>query len=159
METLGEQLAENRGVTPPDLETAVGRVRVFLGDTVWEEYIPPQPGFGLYRLYSDHELEVFLEQAGGAVEGAMYLIFLQMSSAAAMESKSVRDLDLQVDLTKRAGDLRAAAALWKDRWDEVTGAADIFELFDTVTDRGSGCAPEASPYPYPWGRYRGGFIL
>lgn len=126
-------MSENRGVTPPNYASNVGRVRANIGDVTWEEYDPPQPGFGLYRMVSDAEIEAFLEQAGGSPEGAAYFVFVQAASAAALESRSVKDLDLQVDLTKRSGDLRAIAVLWKDRWDEAVGNSDVFEVFDTVT--------------------------
>ena len=141
-------MAENRGIAPPDFTTDVGKVRANIGDVTWEEYDPPQPGFGTYRLYSDSEIEAFLAQAEDDPNGATYYIYLAMSAAAAMESKSVKDLDLAVDTTKRSGDLRAIAAMWKDRWDEAVGAGGIFEVFDTVVDGGCGCVPEATPRPF-----------
>lgn len=137
-------MAENRGVAPPDFTTDVGKVRANIGDVAWEEYNPPQSGFGLYKMYSDAEIEAFLAQAGDDPNGATYYIYLAMSAAAAMESKSVKDLDLSVDTTKRSGDLRAIAAMWKDRWDDSSGAADIFELFD-IGGSDCGCVPELAP--------------
>lgn len=135
-------MADNPGAYPLDPTTDVGRLRAIIGDTQSEPYDPPRPGVQNYAMYSDSELEAFLIQADGDVSGGAYFVYLQMATAAAMESKSVKDLDLSIDLTKRSGDLRAIAALWKDRWDDAIGAGDIFEVFDTVVGGGCGCDPE-----------------
>lgn len=137
----------NRGVAPPDMASDVGKFRALVGDLEYETLDPPEAGYGSYKLFSDDEINVYLEQSEGSLEGAVYLSYLYLASAAALESRSVRDLDLQVDLTKRSGDLRAIAAMWKDRWDEAVGAGDIFEVFDTGVGSGCGCVPEASPRP------------
>lgn len=126
-------MAENPGKYPLDPTSKVGQVRVTLGDTASEPFDPPRPGEQNYGMYSDLEIEAFLAQAEDSVEGSLYLIYMQMAGAAARESRSVKDLDLQVDLTKRATDLRLIAAEWKSAWDSATG--DIFELFDTVVHR------------------------
>lgn len=139
-------MADNPGAYPLDPTTDVGRLRAIVGDTQSEPYDPPRPGVQNYAMYSDAELEAFLIQADGDVSGGAYFVYLQMASAAALESRSVRDLDLQVDLTKRSGDLRAIASMWLDRWTDAT--ADIFEVFDTVVDGGCDCVPEATPRPF-----------
>lgn len=133
-------MAENRGIAPPNMMTLVGQVRALLGDVEYVEYDPPQPGYGMYRLMSDAEIEGFLVSASDSPDGAVYYAYLQMAGAAAMESKSVKDFDLQVDLTKRATDLRLIAQMWLDKWDAAT--ADIFELFDV--NFGCGCRLELS---------------
>lgn len=132
-------MSDNKGVYPLDPTSEVGKFRLLVGDTTSEPYDPPQPGYQNYTLFSDNEITLFLTQSEGSLEGAAYFAYLSLASAAAMESKSVADLDLKVDTTKRSGDLRAIAALWKDRWDESVGAGDIFEVFDTVTPRGGRC--------------------
>lgn len=126
-------MAENRGVAPPDMTSNVGKVRALLGDLEYEEYDPPQPGFGMYRKMGDSEIEAFLALSDDSPEGAVYFAYMQMSSDAALESKTIQDMDLRVDLSKRATDLRLIAAQWKDTWDQASG--DIFELFDVVTHR------------------------
>lgn len=126
-------MAENRGIAPPDLQTPVGQVRALLGDVEYTEFDPPEPGFGMYRLVSDAEIEGFLLASDGDLNGAVYFAYLQFAGAAAFESKSVKDFDLMVDTTKRAGELRLIASMWLDKWNAAT--ADIFELFDV----GFGC--------------------
>lgn len=121
-------MAENRGIAPPDLTTPVGKFRALFGDVEYEEFDPPETGYGKYQKFSDVEIQGFLEVADDSPEGAMYFAYMQLAGSAAIDSKSVKDLDLQVDLTKRSTDLRAIAQIWKDQWDSSTG--DIFEVFD-----------------------------
>lgn len=144
-------MAENRGVAPPDMATKVGQFRALVGDVEYTEYDPPQPGFGMYKKFSDTEIEGFLAVSEGSLAGAAYFAYLQIASSAALESKSVKDYDLQIDLTKRAGDLRAIAQMWKDKWDAES--ADIFEVFDTVGT--PGCYPELAQWPAIPGRCLG----
>src|SRR5690606_23937619 len=84
--------------------------------------------YGMYRKMSDAEIEAFLALSDQSPEGAVYFAYLQMASDAAMESRTVKDFDLSIDLTKRATDLRLMAIQWKEAWDQVS--ADIFEVFD-----------------------------
>lgn len=137
-------MAENPGKYPLDPTSKVGQVRVTLGDTASTPFDPPRPGEQNYEMYSDLEIEGFLAVAEDSVDGAMYGIYMQMAGAAARESKNVKDLDLQVDLTKRATDLRLIAAEWKDAWDRASG--DIFEVFDIGSQ--CGCVPEGTPAPF-----------
>lgn len=125
-------MPENVGVAPFDATSEVGQFRVLVGDTV---YVVTDPGFGSYKLFGDDEIEVFLAQ-GGSVFAAVSLAYFQMAGAAALEAKSVRDFDLQVDLTKRSAELRAMASEWKSRADG--DVAEFFELFPVV-DQGSSC--------------------
>lgn len=135
-------MAVNKGVVPVDPTTLIGRFRVLLGDTSYVELDPVEPGYGNYAMYSDIEIEGFLAQSEDLVEGGLYFAYMQMAGAAARESRNVKDLDLQVDLTKRATDLRLIAQGWKDQWNSQT--ADIFEVFD-VGDSNCGCVPELAP--------------
>lgn len=138
-------MVENKGVAPPDTATDTGKLRVVLGDLSFTDLEPPELGFGNYTLFGDSELETFLE-IGGGLEAAASLAFMQLATSAAMESKTVRDYDLQVDLTKRSKEFRDLAQMWKDRADELT--SDIFELADVLI-RDRHCAPEANPRPFP----------
>lgn len=131
-------MAINRGIAPPDITTEVGKFRALVGDLSYTELDPPEAGFGNYSLFSDDEIKVFLDTSTSK-EGAAALAYTQLAGAAAIESKNVKDYDLQVDLTKRATDLRLIAAMWQDKADAAT--ADIFELFD-VNIRDGDCTPE-----------------
>lgn len=130
----------NRGVAPLDPSSDVGKFRLLIGDTSYEELDPPEVGYGDYGMFSDDEIQVFLDQ-GETLEDSAYLAYMQLAAAAAIESKSVKDFDLQVDLTKRSGDLRAIALMWRERADAAS--ADIFEVFDISDD--DECFPEAAP--------------
>ena len=130
----------NRGVAPLDPSSDVGKFRLLIGATSYEELDPPEVGYGDYGMFSDDEIQVFLDQ-GETLEDSAYLAYMQLAAAAAIESKSVKDFDLQVDLTKRSGDLRAIALMWRERADAAS--ADIFEVFDISDD--DECFPEAAP--------------
>ena len=137
-------MAENRGIAPPDMSTAVGQTRALLGDVEFTEYDPPQTGFGMYEKMSDLEIEGFLARVDNSPEGAMYLVYLQVAGDSAFASKVVKDFDLSVDTTKRSGEFLAIADRWKSQWDAST--EDIFEVFD-IGNSGCGCVPELAPRP------------
>lgn len=134
-------MAVNRGVAPPVRGTEVGDFRFLIGDTAYEELTPPEAGFGDYLLFSDFEIEVFLEMADSK-EMAAYYAYMQLAASAARTSTSIADYDLKVDNTKTPGELRLIAQMWKDTADAA--AADIFELFD-VSIRDEDCTPELTP--------------
>ena len=126
----------NIGAYPVDSSTDVGKLRIAFGDVYSVPLIPVVPGQQDYTDYSDEELQGFLD-LGGSIEAAMAAIYLQMAGAAARESRSVKDFDLSIDLTKRAADLRAIAAMWQEKADKLDG--DIFEVF-SLSDEGCGRA-------------------
>lgn len=132
----------NKGVAPPDMGTEVGRFRALIGDLKYTELEPPATGFGNYTLFSDAEIEVFLGMSDSP-EGAAAMAYMQLAGSAALESSQVKDLDLQIDLTKRATDLRLIAAEWQKKAD--ANAADIFELFD-VSIQGGFLSPELAQW-------------
>lgn len=131
-------MAVNKGVAPPVMSSPVGQMRALLGDLEYTELNPPEAGFGSYTKFSDDEIEAFLA-ASDSQEGAMFLAYMQLAADAAMDSKSVADLDLKVDFTKRATDLRLIAFAWRDRADAL--GADVFEMFD-VSIQDCDCPPE-----------------
>ena len=141
----------NPGEHPLDPESLVGRFRLTYGDVYSEPYAPVVPGVQNYKELSDAEIEAFLAQSTNeSIPRAIGLYVLSLATRAALEAKTVKDYDLQLDNTKRSGELRAAAQLWFDRADAEdieAGLGDIFEIY------GPGCddfAPEGSPAQ--WGR-------
>ena len=146
----------NKGIAPPDMQTDVGRLRAILGDLAFVALSPPETGYGDYRYFSDAELGVFL-LTGESLEMAAYFAYMQLAASATVDSKSVADYDLKVDDTKRPGEFRALAQMWKDRADEAS--ADIFELFDTVDRCGCQCVPELAAAPVICRGGCGGFRL
>lgn len=136
---------ENEGVYPVDTSSDVGQFRVLAGDAVPSE-IDEGNNTASYAYWSDDEIEVYLATST-SVTWAIYRAYFTLASQAAIESKSVKDYDLQVNLTYRADDLREIARMWftraKDE-DNAAGTTDVFSLFDTVP-QGKPHA-EASPY-------------
>lgn len=125
-------MAVNKGVAPPDFETDVGRVRAVLGDVSYEELDPPEQGYGDYEMFSDGEIQAFLDTTD-SFEEAIGHAYLSLATSAALTSSSVKDFDLQVSTERRAGELRALAQFWFGKADELS--ADIFEAFDTLIER------------------------
>lgn len=122
----------NRGVAPFDPTTDVGKFRALAGDTQYVPLVPPEAGYGDYTFWSDDEIEAFLASSE-SVPWAIYYAYLQAASTAAAQSVTIRDFDLQVDLSKRADGLRAIAALWLSRAqdDDLISGEDAFEIVPT----------------------------
>lgn len=136
----------NKGEAPLNPATAVGQFRVLIGDVESVPLDPVQIGFGDYAMFSDDEIEVFLDR-GGSFEEAVYYGYNSLATSAALEAKTVKDMDLSVDLTKRANELRALASMWRDKAGALS--ADIFETFDTVVERPKG-SPELAARAVTW---------
>ena len=140
------------GVAPPNPATDTGRFRYLIGDAEYTELDPPQVGMGAYEMFSDEQITTFLALGEGSTNRAIAYAYLNLASQAALQSKSVKDFDLQVDLTKRSADLRAIAAMWFDRADDEdadnTDIIDVFPIGRREADR----HPELTPWPFPRGR-------
>lgn len=144
----------NPGLTPLDSASEVGQIRLLFGDTQSTPYDPPVTGQGNYTYFSDEEVSAFLAQSGGSATRAIGFAYISLAGAAAMESKSITDIDLRVDLTKRAADLRATAQLWLERADaedDADGTNDFFDVFDLGGPDDLELIPEAMIPEY--GRY------
>lgn len=157
----------NKGIAPPDMDTNVGQLRVVLGDLDYSPLDPPETGFGNYVKWSDAELTGFLAMTGAGEDQSILraagYAFLQLAASAALESKSVRDHDLQIDLTKRAADLRAIAQMYftqADDLDDSNGSGDIFDIFP-MTDEGDFIPEGTVPMygrRYTWSPVPGRFV-
>lgn len=123
----------NPGAWPVDLTSDVGRFRAVVGDLNSTPYNPVEPGFQNYEKFSDDEIEAYIAQADGSINRAVGISYLYLAGQAAMESTSIKDYDLQVDLTKRAADLRAIAQMWFDMADDddLSESEDGFEIVPT----------------------------
>lgn len=124
-------MADNPGAFPLDPMSAVGGFRLASGDTQSVPYDPALPGIQNYTFLSDAEIEQFLAQGQGVTDSGIGYWYLSLAGQAAMQSKSVKDYDLQIDLTKRATDLRAQAKFYFDRSAEQTAGAEFFDIVDT----------------------------
>lgn len=126
-------MANNQGIAPLDPETEVGQWRLLFGDSASTPLDPDIPGVGEYKYFSDDEIRAFLTQSNGSTTRAIGYAYVALAGVAAMQSKSVTDTDLRVDLTKRADDLRKTAQLWLERADsedDSRGDNDFFDVFD-----------------------------
>ena len=122
----------NPGRHPLDPDSDVGKLRILIGDTLSEPYDPVEPGIQNYQMFSDAELEGFLLAGDESLFRAAGFAYLQLAARAALESKSVKDYDLSLDVTKRSNDLREIARMWFQRADDEDvdeGGADIFDMF------------------------------
>ncbi len=146
----------NPGVYPLDPTSNVGKFRLLYGDTVSVPLVPPVAGQQDYTTFSDAEIEQFLASGGDSINRSVGYAYLQAAGVAAFSSKSVKDYDLAVDLTKRAEDLRKMAQFYFDlagEDDAMTGAAEAFLIVNTGTDRDyDDCRVEGFPY---WPGLRG----
>jgi hypothetical protein len=95
----------NRGVAPYDPNTGVGVLRVTIGDTMFVNL-----GYGDYELFSDEELEQFIDIGNDNNLRAAGFAYMSLAGKAALEAKMVKDYDLQVDLKSRSIQLRETAA-------------------------------------------------
>lgn len=135
------------GAYPPDFNSPVGQFRALAGDLEAEQYDPPVEGIRNYAKFSDAEIEAFLVQADGSPSRAMGYLYLRLASEAATESKSIKDHDLSVDLTKRAGDLREIAAIWFGRADsEDESAGEDAMVIVPVGTSSRHCRPELAAH-------------
>ena len=134
----------NQGVAPLDPTTDVGRFRLLFGDVTYVPLDPPQTGFGDYNYWSDDEIEGFIASGNGSVTSGLGWAYMSLSALAAQESKSVRDHDLTVDLTKRAGDLRATALMYFQQADDEAGAAGEAFMIVPTGVQSPGVWPEAA---------------
>lgn len=126
----------NHGVFPSDPTTTVGQFRAMYGDLASVPLNPVEVGYQDYTYFSDDEIINFVVQGQGNVIRGTAFAILQSANAASLQSKMVKDYDLQVDLTKRAADLRATATQYfdlADEFDERLGLFDYFNIVDTGT--------------------------
>ena len=141
----------NPGLYPLEPDTPVGLFRLTYGDVYSEPYERVVSGIQNYKELSDADIEAFLAQSTNeSIPRAIGLYVLSLATRAALEAKTVKDYDLQLDNTKRSGELRAAAQLWFDRADAEdieAGLGDIFEIYGPGCD---GWIPEGT-LPQ-WGR-------
>jgi hypothetical protein len=141
----------NIGIYPLNPLTDVGQFRLVYGDTQSVPLSPVVPGFQDYTFYSDDEITAYVAMGGDSVARAIGFAYMQAAGAAAMQSKSVADYDLKVDLTKRSEDLRETALMWfgrADDADDLTGANEYFNITDTGTDRDYWDSEWVEGFPY-----------
>jgi hypothetical protein len=121
----------NIGVAPYDPATLVGKVRVTTGDVI---YGAITAGEAQYEMFSDADIEAFLVTAEDSVLRAAGFGFMSLAGRASLDSKTIKDYDLSIDLKSLADSLRKQAAeFFKQADDKDTrdGVNDVFELTRT----------------------------
>lgn len=142
----------NPGIAPPDFSTHVGAFRLVTGDVNYAALNPVVAGQGDYTLFSDAEVQGYLDVSAGILSAAGYA-YMALAAEAALKAKSVKDFDLSVDLTKRAAELRAqAAAFFQRAADEDAASEDAFTIVHTGNRYGY-WPPELAPWDYSEGVY------
>lgn len=141
---------KNVGIAPPDKATNVGKMRFALGDSEWIDLEPPQVGFGQYQLFSDAELETFLELADNNIARAIAMAYRQIGASWASSGATVKTDDLTYSAKDSVGNWVNLAAHWDKVADDQDERAvnNFFDLVDLgATRRGPDFPPEASPWP------------
>lgn len=149
----------NPGAYPVDLTSKVGQFRALTGDLNSTPYSPVEPGYQNFVKFSDAEIEGYIAQGGDSVARAIGYSYLYLAGQAALESKTIKDYDLQIDKTKRAADLTAIAKLWFGQADgeEVIAGEEAFEIVPTGTSSGQFIPELTIPIygrKYTMGRWR-----
>lgn len=114
----------NQGAAPVDFETAVGQVRLLIGDT------DPVPGtedaldgVGTYVFFSDREITAYIALTGGP-RAAAAQILRAIAASTALKLKKWTSADLAVDGPAIASALLRAAAALDTAESNVAAAAD-----------------------------------
>jgi hypothetical protein len=124
----------NIGVAPYNPATLVGKVRVTTGDVI---YGTITSGQAEYQMFSDADIQAFLLTAEDNVLRAAGFGFMSLAARASLESKTIKDYDLSIDLKSLADSLRKQANEFfnqADNADARLGNLDVFELTRTGRD-------------------------
>lgn len=140
----------NPGIAPLNPTTAIGRVRLNLGDTEYVPLDPPVTGKGDYAYFSDQAIEAFIESASGNEANATGYGYLQLAAIVSVSSSNIVTDDLQVDTSKRATDLRQIAAAWFAQGKDQDDAAGLNEYFNIVPYGGRRNYAELAEFPTHW---------
>lgn len=118
------------GVSPLDPLTAVGQLRVNIGDTLSIALVPPVSGQADYANFSDADLEALLALSGDSVYRATGSAYMRLAAEYSALGRSVKTDDLGLDTRGRGSDLLKIAQFWFERADvaDQSEADDYFEL-------------------------------
>lgn len=122
-------MATNKGIAPLDPTSAVGQLRLLLGDLDYDGLEPLEEGFGDYYNFSDAELEGFITAGGGSITRASGYAYLRLAAIAASGAISWRSDDLSVDSKIPASEFRLLARIaFEQADDEESGSASSFAI-------------------------------
>lgn len=146
---------QNRGVAPPNPATDIGQVRLLAGDSSFTPLDPPETGYGSYKIFSDAEIQAFLDMAGGSIPRAISLAYGQIAAAWASTGATIKTDDLSYSAKDSIGNWMALSKYWGDLADAADDKA-ANDMFDLVVVRGEHGfrKPEAAPYNAgPWSEF------
>lgn len=121
----------NVGQAPADLQAPIGQFRLLANDLASTPLNPNVAGRGQYELFSDAEIAAFINLYPTSMLRSVGVAYMTLAGRAATESAITKDYDLQVDLTKKAADLRATATAYFTRADaenDMTGDDSTFGI-------------------------------
>jgi hypothetical protein len=122
----------NAGAFPLDSSTNVGKVRLIIGDTISVPFDPVQAGVQDYTLFSDDEINAFLDNGGDSPIRASGWAYISLAGVAAQNAVSIKDFDLSVDERQKAEALRLQAAWYFAEADRLDGeGAEAFQIVST----------------------------
>lgn len=117
---------DNLGVFPLDPESPVTEFRLLAGDAVATP--TEEIGEGQFELWSDGDIELYMSYNPDNVYRAIASAFTALAGQAAVQAKTIKDYDLQVNMEKRSDKLLSVAA-------EFNRKADRFD--DELNDNGN----------------------
>lgn len=134
---------QHPGLAPLDHESAIGQLRVEVGDIAFTALEPVVNGQGSYAVWSDNDLAAALARSQGSVVRAAGSLTRSLAIQYAAEGKSIKTDDLAIDVKGRGADLLAVAKAFFAEADaaEVSGGNDYFDIV--------GFTPDFSPSFYP----------
>lgn len=143
----------NPGAAPLDPTTAVGQLRVLVGDTQYIPLVPPITGQGDYSVWSDTSLlSILMLQSGNTLRAAGNL-YLQLAAEYAQSQRSIKTDDLSINTIGRGDTLLKVAQSFLDEAQagENAAASDVFQIipFGGRSGRNGRVRPEATPWPHP----------
>ena len=135
---------DNTGEAPPDYATDIGKMRLALGDTHYTLVGSSDPTLGVYRYFSDVELQAFLDMYDTFAEAVMGAALAQVS---AQSDTDIRTDDLSIKEHNQSHWL-TVYNIWAERVKSESAYVDVVFPEDLHTRW-----PEASPPPMPWARW------
>lgn len=141
-------MAEPIGVAPPEPDTNVGLVRLLGGDSDYVALDPPVSGMGLYKLWSDAEIEAALSMADDSVPRAIAILYTQLAAHWNSSGATIKTDDLTYSVKDSVGSWLSLADYWRKVADDEDDRA-INDYFDLVDVGVGDCwlRPEATPWP------------
>lgn len=121
---------QHPGLAPLDPESAIGQLRVEVGDIAYGALTPEIAGQGNYAVWSDNDLAAALTRAKGSVPRAAGNLVRSLAIQYSAEGKSIKTDDLAIDVRGRGADLLAVAKAFLSEADaaDVSSGNDFFAV-------------------------------